>query len=173
MSNLACVILRRIGIPAEPVDGKFIGSDGGHCYIEAYFPDAGWVFYDLSNGDRGFKSLDCLMTVGYAFRSCSGTESKWTEGHFCVEKDAAPYKEGKPGAKMRATPKEDVAAALVTHAKAPAGVRVRQESISQVLADLSIAPGKREYVQTASPATQPAPKKPAAAAPAKAVGAAD
>ena len=63
MSKLACAIIRKMGIPAELVDGKFIGSDGGHSYIEVYFPDAGWVFYDLSNLERGFKSPARLALV--------------------------------------------------------------------------------------------------------------
>ncbi|MCK4797714.1 MAG: transglutaminase domain-containing protein [Spirochaetes bacterium] len=54
MSKIACAMLRKIGIPTEVVSGKFIGSDGGHDFIEVYFPDAGWVFYDPSNISRGF-----------------------------------------------------------------------------------------------------------------------
>ena len=82
MSTLACAICRSMGIPAETVGGAFIGSDGGHAYMEVYFPDAGWVFYDLSNCARGFKSLDCLTTAGWAFRVKNANGSKWHNGRF-------------------------------------------------------------------------------------------
>jgi transglutaminase-like putative cysteine protease len=62
MAMIACSILRRLGIPSEPVDAVFSESGNGHTFIEVYFTDAGWVFYDLSNWNRGFKSLDCLTT---------------------------------------------------------------------------------------------------------------
>jgi hypothetical protein len=173
MSNLACAILRKMNIPAETVSANFIGG-GGHAFIEVFFPDAGWVFYDLSNCNRGFKSLDCLLTAGYSFRVGDGHNDKWYEGDFLDVKDAAPYKEDDAlKAKIRPQPKEDVAGATVTHAKTPDATKVRLIPLSKLIMDLDIQPGKRDYskdspgaaTQPAASATQPASPatKPAAA----------
>ena len=64
MSKVACIMLRKLGIPTEIVQAKFIGSEGGHSFVETYFPDAGWIFYDPSNITRRFLNADCLLTVG-------------------------------------------------------------------------------------------------------------
>ena len=163
MANLACAILRHMGIPAELVGGKFIGGDGGHAFIEAYFPDAGWVFYDLSNATRAFKSLDCLLTVGWGFRTSSPKGRNWHQGLFCVEKDVLPYKEDnrlqqppvRPGPK-----KKNVAGARVILRRTPMIVRVRHLPISRLIMDLTTPPGVRKYAREAPPATgdEPASK---------------
>lgn len=173
MSNIACAILRKMGVPAEPVDATFVG-DGtrGHGFIEAYLPDAGWVFYDLSNANRGFKSLDCLMTAGYAFRTANPKSGQWHDGHFCVSKDAAPYKNAEevmlPSAALRPGPKgAKVAGVRIIRQKTPDAVRARHQPLSALILDLSVPPGQRDYVKE-SPAPAPAavPKAPPKTGPA-------
>lgn len=160
LSNLACAILRRMGVPAEPVQGIFIGSGGGHEYIEAYFPDAGWVFYDLSNSNRGFKCLDCLMTVGFAFRTFDGKNFNWHSGRFCKAKDVARYA-GDPRVsrtKLRPGPKgKTVVGARFIPRKPPPTLKVRHLPLSRLIMDTSIPPGVRKYkrIDIKAAATQP------------------
>lgn len=163
MTNVACAILRKMGIPAETVSAIFIGSNGGHAFMEVYFPDAGWVFYDLSNANRGFKSLDCLLTVGWCIRVGDGNRYKWIKGVFLDATDVPPYKEKKRyKKKLRATPKnENVTGVTVLHVKTSARVKVRHLPINSLIMDLSISPGKRDYSSddprsSSRPATRPA-----------------
>lgn len=151
MANLACAVLRKMNIPAETVDATFI-SGNGHAFIEVYFPDAGWVFYDLSNCNRGYKSLDCLLTTGFAFRVSNGRKWTWHEGVFMTAKDAGPYKEDETlKGKLRVGPKENVAGVTVQHVATPVSVQVRQLPISRLIMDLSVPPGKRDYVKESMP----------------------
>jgi len=148
MSRLACSMLRRIGIPAEMVDAKFIGKDSGHAFIEVYFPDAGWIFYDLSNWNRGYKSLDCLMTVGWAYRSGTPDHTEWTDGYFCVEKDAASYSDrSETGSRLlRKSPQgKKVTGTIVVAQKPPPSAKSRQRPIRELILDTAIPPGQREY----------------------------
>ncbi len=136
MSKVACSMLRYMGIPCEVVDAKFIASENGHTFIEVYYPDAGWIFYDLSNWNRGFKSLDCLMTVGWAFRSGPEGKLEWTDGNFCKEEDLELYSEdSETGSKIirRSPRKVDVLGAQVSSAKAPASARSRHKSIREII----------------------------------------
>lgn len=146
MANVAVAILRKMGIPAETVSANFV-SGSGHAFMEVYFPDAGWVFYDLSNWNRGYKSLDCLLTVGWCFRVGTETDYKWIEGDFLTAKDAVPYKEDeRHQGKLRPGPKnEDVTGASVVNVKTPDTVKVRHLPLSSLIMDLSIPPGKRDY----------------------------
>ena len=159
MSRLACAMLRRIGIPAEMVDAKFIGGNSGHAFIEAYFPDAGWIFYDLSNWNRGFKSLDCLMTVGWAYRAGTTKRTNWVDGYFCVEKDGAPFQDRTESLsrQLRRPPQSlKVTGVAVVASPPPSSVRIRQRPLRELMLDLSIPPGMREYrdnVLEALPAT--------------------
>ena len=147
MSRVACSMLRHIGIPAEIVSGKFIGSDGGHSFIEVYFPDAGWVFYDLSNGSRGFKSLDCLTTVGYSYQILTlPRRQQWVNGDFCQERNPAPFDDGfaRPPKLVRKIPSgHQVITATVLSQKAPASVTLRHRPLRELILDTSIAPGSR------------------------------
>jgi len=161
MSNLACALLRRMGVPAEPVSGTFV-SGGGHAFMEAYFPDCGWVFYDLSNATRGYKSLDCLLTTGYSFRVKTPSGERWHEGKFLKCKDLTPFRElvAKSPA-LRRTPKQNVIGVRVLRRKPAASVRARHQSISALIADLKTSPGRREYRQAAparlgDPSSRPA-----------------
>jgi hypothetical protein len=172
MANVACAILRKMGIPAESVDATFLGGNG-HGFIEVYFPDAGWVFYDLSNLNRGYKSLDCLLTAGWAFRVNDGTQEKWIDGSFLTTSDASPYKEDeRVRNKLRAAPKkENATGAAVVHVKPSAQTKVRRSPIRSLIMDLSTQPGKRNYsVDNPPSATQPASET-SASRPANAAGA--
>jgi hypothetical protein len=149
MSRLACAMLRHIGMPANVVSAKFIGGDGGHSFIEVYFPDAGWVFYDLSNWNRGFKSLDCLVEPGFSYRIVTPPKNtRWIDGYFCLEKDLTPFSEdpSKAPKLLRKTPANaDVITAAVLPQKPPASVKLRQRPIRELLLDTEIPPGPRPY----------------------------
>jgi hypothetical protein len=144
MSSLACAMLRRMGIPAESVVGKFIGSNKGHCFIEAYLPDAGWVFYDPTNHERGFKTPDCILTSGWAIRvRTGGGKSRWIDGYFSKEKDLGRYEEkyhlnSKP---VRKTPaNQTVLGATVVSEPPPKSIKIREQSIRQLIMDVNIPP---------------------------------
>ncbi|MBN2581608.1 MAG: hypothetical protein JXL80_00970 [Planctomycetes bacterium] len=148
MSHLACAILRKIGIPAEFVAGKFINGTIGHGYMEVYFPDAGWVFYDLSNHERGFKTHDVLMTAGYSYRVGNGQSYKWHTGYFCDEKDVAAFsdKYDRTARPIRPGPKgEECLGVAVTHRRPSSNVPVRHLSLRELIMDLSVPPGPRPY----------------------------
>jgi transglutaminase-like putative cysteine protease len=151
-SQLACAFLRKLGIPTEMASGKFIGGDSGHGYVEVYFPDAGWVFYDLSNGERGFKSLDCVMLLG---EGCIITEPMgrrdYLQGYFSQEKDVKPYSDNelKRKGKVRDLPKKaKIDGVKVVKQKPPKDVKVRHLPLCEIIMDESIPPGKREYMES-------------------------
>lgn len=153
MSKLACALLRRIGIPAEVVSSKFIESDSGHSFIEVYFPDSGWVFYDLSNWNRGFKSLDCLMTVGWSYRAGPLNRTEWIEGYFSEETDTKPFEKLDRRGNRRLRDEPDgciVAGVHVQKSGPPSSVRIRHEPLSQLIVNLDVPPGPRAYGETAS-----------------------
>ncbi len=150
MSRLACAMLRRIGIPAEMVRGKFIGYNSNHTIIEVYFPDTGWVFYDLSNHERGFKTLDCIFACGWAYRVWTPTEKhRWVDGYFSKEKDLIKFQENREmkDKPLRQSPKnKKVLGARVVHKEPMENVKVRHVPIRQIIMDPNIPPGKREYI---------------------------
>ncbi|MGA2677850.1 MAG: transglutaminase domain-containing protein [Sedimentisphaerales bacterium] len=162
MSRLACAMLRKIGIPAETVDAKFIDSGNGHTFIEAYFPDAGWVFYDLSNWNRGFKSLDCLETVGWSYKSGMPGKMTWTDGYFCTEKDTSPFVDQSMNAVKhnKRTPQRkanynnnsnsgesnnNIVGVRHIRAELPPIVKPRQIPLRELIMDLTVPPGPRDY----------------------------
>jgi hypothetical protein len=162
MSRLACAMLRRIGIPAEMVSAKFIDSESGHTFIEAYFPDAGWVFYDLSNWNRGFKSLDCLMTVGWSYKSGVPGKMTWTDGYFCKEKDTLPFvdqsmdavkhnrrspqrKAGYNKSSNSSDINNNIVGVHHIMAEPPPIVKPRHKPLRELIMDLTVPPGPRDY----------------------------
>ncbi|MGD0553307.1 MAG: transglutaminase domain-containing protein [Sedimentisphaerales bacterium] len=162
MSRLACAMLRRIGIPAEMVSAKFIDSGNGHTFIEAYFPDAGWVFYDLSNWNRGFKSLDCLVTVGWSYKSGIPGKMTWTDGYFCTEKDTSPFvdqsmnavkqnkrppqrKAGNNNSSNSSESNNNIVGVRRIRAELPPIVKPRQRPLRELIMDLTVPPGPRDY----------------------------
>lgn len=157
MSKLACAMLRHMGIPAEVINAKFIGSDNAHTFIEAYFPDAGWVFYDLSNSERGHKSLDCLMTVGWAFRVKPPAEGRWINGHFSMEKDMISFQKEPKLNRMalRQGPKgQEVVGVKVIKSKPSQYAKVRHLPISQIILNTAIPPSKRTYISSGTKAAK-------------------
>ena len=148
MSRLACSMLRRIGIPAEMVEAKFIDSQNTHAFIEVYFPDAGWIFYDLSNWNRGFKSLDCLITVGWGYSTGAPGHLAWTEGYFCTEEDTVRFRDqSERTAKLiRKSPAGmKISGVTVVAQTAPPTVKPRQRPLKDLIMDPAIPPGPREY----------------------------
>lgn len=154
MSKLACSMLRYMKIPTHTVQAKFIGGDSGHCFIEVYYPDAGWVFYDLSNCERGFKSLDCLMTVGWSARSGPEGRTQWKSGYYCKEEDKTPFQKLPRGGsqRLRAGPKgRPVTGVQVASAPQPMASRIRHLPLSELLMDSDVQPGVREYAVLEKP----------------------
>lgn len=85
---IACAMLRYLGVPADPVLGVWAGTESssniGAMWLEAYFPDAGWVFYDVSDKTHGYKSLDALAAMGYGFWSGDPAQGlNFTQGFYC------------------------------------------------------------------------------------------
>ena len=164
-ANVACAILRRLGLPAEKVIGKIIdGPPNAHyMFMEVYFPDAGWVFYDVGNGNRGFKAIDCIMTAGDSFYTTNFTTMRWHRTTQSSEKDVEPYEpirkvRGKPA---RRAPKKLVFSARVIRGTAPPEVKIRHLPLRRLMIDLSTPSGPRQYVK---PEPIP-PKRPTAAGP--------
>jgi hypothetical protein len=143
-SKLACMMIRRLGIPCDIVHNKFIGKENGHYCIEVYYPDAGWVFYEICHRQRGFRTLDYLAGTGRAYRIQSpGQSTKWVNGLFCKEEDMVDYKAAvkDPNNVLRSAPKASTLGVMVTHTPVPPKMEVRQEPIRELLLDLSYPPG--------------------------------
>jgi hypothetical protein len=144
LSKLACAMIRRFGIPCDIVHGKLIGKEAGHYCIEVYYPDAGWVFYEICHRQRGFRTLDGLLASGGSYRTqTAGKGVKWVNGYFCKEEDLVDYKEAPrdPNQVLRPTPKASTRGVMVTHTPIPPKMPVRQESIRELILDLSYPPG--------------------------------
>ena len=161
MSKVACALLRKMGIPAETVNAKFI-EGSGHVFIEAYLPDAGWVFYDPSNANHGFKCCDVLMTTGWGFLTFQGEDRKLHQGAFLDVKDVRQYQEPELAQiPIRPSPKDKtIAGVRVIYQATPKTVKVRHLPLSMLAVDLSLEPGKAVYKAAPAPwaATQPAGK---------------
>ena len=152
MALLATAIVRKLEIPADVLIGKFLNSpdDCHHGYMEVYFPDAGWVFYDLSNWQRGFKIPNCLLTAGrnYRIEVDGEAEPRWIMGYFCKEKDLVKYKKPTkiPLMPIRSTPKtKDVCGVKVIAKAVPDSIRVRKRPLRDLMLDASVPPGVRPY----------------------------
>ncbi len=148
-ASLACAMLRRMGIPSETVSAVFAGFDSGHCFIEVYYPDAGWVFYDLSKRERGFKYPECLVTAGWSYLVATPKSGDWKQGFFLAARDEGPFKALRdlPEDAFETRPGGLAWGAKVRRIKPPAGIRVRHRSIRETMSDLGTPPGKREYAQ--------------------------
>ncbi len=151
-SRLACAMLRKLQIPCDVVDCKYIEGNGGFTVIEVYFPDAGWVFYDVAYRERGFKSLDCLMTAGYSFAVMRGRgdsqQTEWANGHFLEYSTLGRYKkqEAVRTKPLRTQPeKKDVLGVKVAPITPPASIKIRRQPLKELILDNSIPPGIREY----------------------------
>lgn len=145
LSKLACVMIRRLGIPCDVVHSKFIGKETGHYFIEVYYPDAGWVFYEICHRQRGFRTLNCLLGTGWMCRIQNGPDKplKNVMGYFCKEEDLTGYKEAAkdPNNVIRSSPKASTRGVMVSHTPVPPKMTVRQESMRELILNLSYPPG--------------------------------
>jgi hypothetical protein len=91
LAKLVCAMLRHIGIPAETVYSLRVRSPWGHFFIEVYFPDAGWVLYDIDAHRRGFKTLNCLIASGFGFMHGPEGDLDWTDGNFYEASNVVPF----------------------------------------------------------------------------------
>ena len=151
MAMLACAILRKMGIPSDLLIGKFFNRTSGyHGFMEVYFPDAGWVFYDLSNWQRGFEIPNCLLTAGRNYRiEAEGQPPRWVNGYFCRETDVKDYKKPTPvkGTPLRPGPAtQEVMGVKVSDRDMPDNIRIRRRSLRDLMLDASEPPGVRQYV---------------------------
>lgn len=143
MAYLACAMLRKLGVPCDAITAKFVTSERTHGFVEVYFPDAGWVFYDLSNWERGFRTLNTVIATGSAYRF--GTDDhkmEWVNGYFCKEWDTTKYQKPQPVTKkaIRNEPKtKNVMGVTVVHGPVPAGLPVRQEPLRNMILDPNTA----------------------------------
>lgn len=147
--HLACAILRKLQIPCDIVWCRYLGGDSGFCIIEVYFPDAGWIFYDVAWRERGFKSLDCMMTSGHSYRTYTPHNKKheWIKGYFSDEQGVGNYV--KPTAvrtkAIRPTPKKSTLGVRVAPINAPKSIKIRKRPLRDLMLDASVLPGVREY----------------------------
>jgi hypothetical protein len=144
MSNVACSMLRKIGIPSDVVWGTYV-EGSSYYYIEVYFPDAGWVFYDLACPERGFKSLDCVATAveDYCIQNDPQKEFEWIDGVFFDSWDMGKYVEPEAVTKktLRDTPaKQDALSVMVAHVPVPANLPVRWEPLRSLMLDPNTLP---------------------------------
>jgi hypothetical protein len=172
MSKVLCALLRKLGIPAETVDAEFIPGNG-HMFVEAYLPDAGWVFYDPSNGNHGFKCCDVLMTTGWGFLTFQGEQPEFHQGAPFVAKDVGKYEDPQLAqTPIRPFPKDKtVAGVRVIYQATPKTVKVRHLPLSMLVVEESPEPGKGVYKPAPAPwATTSPPAAPAGKAAAKRAG---
>jgi hypothetical protein len=147
LADVACSMLRKIGIPCSEMSSKYVegATNFGYGFIEVYFPDAGWVFYDVAFPERGFKSLDSLIAAGWAYRVQNDSKKKfeWVDGFFCDEWDVMKYQEPQPVLKkaISNTPaKEDALSVMVMHGPVPKGLPIRQEPLRNLILDPNTLP---------------------------------
>ncbi len=145
LSRLACAAIRQLGIPCDVVHSKFIGKGAGHYFIEVYYPDAGWVFYEICHRQRGFRTLNCLLGTGWMYRIQNGPDKplKNVTGYFSKEEDLIGYKEAvmDPNNVIRSSPKASTRGVMVSHTPVPPKMAVRQEPIRELILNPSYPPG--------------------------------
>ena len=144
LASVACSMLRKIGIPCDIVPGTYVGGSS-YYYIEVYFPDAGWVFYDLACPTRGFMTLDCVATASedYCIQSDPKKDFEWVDGNFFDSRDIGKYVEPEAVMKkaLRDTPaKKEALSVMVMHGPVPAGLPVRQEPLRNLMLDPNTLP---------------------------------
>jgi hypothetical protein len=144
LSCTACSMLRKMGIPCDVVYGTYV-EGSSYYYIEAYFSDAGWVFYDLACPERGFKSLDCVAAAGkdYCVQNEAKKEFEWTRGVYFDSWDISKYVQPEPMRKkaLRDTPaKKEALSVMVAHVPVPTNLPVRWEPLRNLILDPNIQP---------------------------------
>jgi hypothetical protein len=144
LSCVACSMLRKMGIPCDVGAGMYVGGNG-YFFIEVYFPDAGWVFYDVASPTRGFMTLDCAATASenYCIQSDPKKDFEWVDGYFFDSRDIGKYVEPEAVTKkaLRDTPaKKEAMSVMVMHSPVPAGLPVRQEPLRNLMLDPNTLP---------------------------------
>jgi hypothetical protein len=154
MSQLGCAMARKLKIPADLVEGRVVGEAGGtrsgagHVWFEVYYPDAGWVFYDPTWHERGFRRLDCIAAVGRSCRVTTPEGSRILEGDFIEEKSTGKHTTRYKLLKtlLRSGPKGmKVLGIQVVPKPPPRSAKVRHLPIRAIISESSIEPGKRRY----------------------------
>ena len=81
MTNLFISMLRSVGIPARFVSGtvysNIISRWGNHGWAEVYFPDYGWVPFDVTFGQYGWVDVSHLKLSDTADSGESSVEYNW------------------------------------------------------------------------------------------------
>jgi hypothetical protein len=144
LSCVACSILRKMLIPCDVVRGTYVGGSN-YYFIEVYYPDAGWVFYDVASPTRGFMTLDCVATAckDYCIQSDPKKDFEWVDGHFFDSWDIGKYVEPEAVMKkaLRDTPaKKEALSVMVMHGPVPTGLPVRQEPLRNLALDPNTMP---------------------------------
>jgi hypothetical protein len=144
LSCVACSMLRKMGMPCDVVAGMYVGGNG-YFFIEVYYPDAGWVFYDLACPTRGFMTLDCVATASenYCIQSDPKKDFEWMNGYFFDSWDMSKYVEPEAVTKkaLRATPaKKEALSVMVMHGPVPASLPVRREPLRNLMLDPNTMP---------------------------------
>jgi hypothetical protein len=144
VSILACALLRHLGVPCDTVQAKFVETPRKNEFIEVYYPDAGWVFYDISDGNIGFKNTDSILSVGWGFYGGAADRVDWQEGNYCVENDAVPFwtKDEAAMGVLNALPTHrSFSSVRVSANRPPVNVRIRRRPIREILLDTGPATG--------------------------------
>ncbi len=169
MVHVAAAICRKMGIPADLVRCETIVDGSKYAVMEAYFPDAGWVFYDLGCATRGFAYTFVFMRRDFRIDTPSGSKSAdcsinktHSEGRYFIH--CLPTK-------LREAPKRDAYSVTVLPEPPAADDKIRHTPVSRVYLDQAIEPGVREYVRenpppgvTVTAATRPSKPMPASQA---------
>ncbi len=81
MTNLFISMLRAVGVPARFVSGTVysnaIDNWGGHGWAEVYFPEYGWVPFDITFGQYGWVDASHLKLSDTADSGESSLEYSW------------------------------------------------------------------------------------------------
>lgn len=81
ITNLFISMLRSVGIPARFVSGtvysNLIGTWGNHGWAEVYFPDYGWVPFDITFGQYGWADPSHLKLSETADSGENSVEYSW------------------------------------------------------------------------------------------------
>lgn len=80
-SNVAVALLRAAGIPARVARGHLIWPDygdmGGHAWVEAYYPDVGWV---PAEPQTTANYVDSHIRMSRWWECPQGTQITWSDG---------------------------------------------------------------------------------------------
>jgi hypothetical protein len=92
ISVLFIAMLRSVGIPARFVSGiSYTNSElfdykfGPHAWAEVYFPDIGWIPYDITYGEFGYIDLGHIEMKKSADASETSTSYSWKAKNVVVD----------------------------------------------------------------------------------------